>query len=249
MWRRVYDLIQANAPYDPNDLSFSACLWRIETVHGLKANAAANVVEMVIAGFETSAGAISWALYDIASIPEVQAKLHAELKTAGLLQSDGKEGRPVIWEDLALPYLNAVIKESARINPVASQGTIRTTEQDTAMGGYWVPKGAMVFVQLNSVHNSIWNWDDPLSFKPERWLEGGSGNDNPAYIPFSMGPRSCVGQNMAWVTVRVVLLELFSKLRFKADPRMGSREDVRVNQVMSLTLKHQGGIWLIPEKL
>ena len=123
MWRKVWELIQANAPYDPSDTSFSACLWRIDAVHGLKANAAANVVEMVVAGFDTSSGALSWALYDIASSPEVQSKLHTELKSAGLLHSDGKKGRSIAWEDLSLPYLNAVIKESARVNPVASAGT------------------------------------------------------------------------------------------------------------------------------
>ena len=88
-----------------------------------------------------------------------------------------------------------------------------------------------------------------MSFKPDRWLEGGTGNDNPAYIPFSLGPRNCVGQNMAYVTLRMILLELLSRLRFEVDPRMGSRQDVRANQVMRLTMKHEGGIHLIPKRL
>ena len=239
--------IKANAPYDASDLSFSACLWRIEDTHGFPCFD--NIALMGIAGFETSSGAISWALYDIASSPDVQSKLHAELQSAGLVHTAKTKGRAIAWEDLSLPYLTAVIKECARINPVAADGTLRETVKDTSIGGYWVPKGAMVTIQPAAIQSSIHNWEDPLSFKPDRWLEGGQGNDNAAYIPFSLGPRSCVGQNMAHVTVRVILLELLSRLSFEVDPRMGSREDVRANQVMSLTMKHEGGIHLIPKRL
>lgn len=107
----------------------------------------------------------------------------------------------------------------------------------------------MVVVPMGAVQASIYNWDDPFSFKPDRFLPGSKGSDNPAYLPFSIGPRNCVGQNMAYVTVRVILVELLSRLRFEVDPRMGSREDVLANQVMSLTMKHSGGIHLIPHRL
>ena len=76
-----------------------------------------------------------------------------------------------------------------------------------------------------------------MEFKPDRWLEGGEGIDNPAYLPFFV---------VLEVTVRVFLLELLSKIKFEVDPRMGSREDVYSNQVLALTRKHQGGIHLIP---
>ena len=248
MWSMVYDRIKANSPYDATDLSFAACLWRLESDHGLPPGAVvSNISLMMIAGYETSSGAIAWALYDIASNPAVQTKLHAELQSAGLIQS--ASSRPVTWEDLSLPYLNAIVKESARVHPVAASGTHRVANKDTCIGGYQVPKGTMITIQPGAIHNSIHNWDDPMAFKPERWLEGGKGAENPAYLPFSLGPRNCLGQNMAYVTVRVILLELLSKLKLAVDPRMGSKEDVYANQVLELTMKHNGGIHLIAERL
>ena len=133
------------------------------------------------------------------------------------------------------------------------------TKRESLIGGYQVPKGTIVFIPFTAVHNSIHNWDQPLEFRPERFLaspepappagSGGggrgspsSGDENPAYLPFSAGPRNCVGQNLAWLSVR---LELLSRLWFEVDPKMGSKEEVHANQVMALVTKVKGGFHLI----
>ena len=75
----------------------------------------------------------AWALYDIASNPEVQSKLKAELEAAGLIHSGSKgPGRAVAWDDLSLPYFSAILKESMRLHPVA--GVFRCGESTYLSG-------------------------------------------------------------------------------------------------------------------
>jgi cytochrome P450 len=89
----------------------------------------------------------SWALYDIARHPAIQRRVARELAAAGLLAvpGAGAAARPLAFQDLAaLPYLNAVLKESMRLHPAASTGTFREAPRDMMIGGYFVKKGSKV---------------------------------------------------------------------------------------------------------
>ena len=98
-------------------------LVHVGSVHNLpRRDVLGNIGTMAFAGFDTSNTTEAWALYDIASHPEVQTKLKAELRAAGLLHSKaGGAGRALAWDDLSQPYFSAVVKESMRLHPVAGQ--------------------------------------------------------------------------------------------------------------------------------
>ncbi|GAX82238.1 hypothetical protein CEUSTIGMA_g9666.t1 [Chlamydomonas eustigma] len=247
LWILIFKRMREQAPYSETDFSLLACFWRLEHVHGFDdGRIRASLAAFVVAGFETNAGTVAWALYDIASHNEVQKTLQTELRTAGLLHEEGSpnRGRPITWEDLwGLPYFTAVLKESMRLHAiVATTSTIREADRDVELGGYYVPKGTVVWAPLTCLHCSAHNWEDPLAFKPERWLvpKGAKGDSEKAFHPFGYGPRNCIGQNLGNIVVRAMLMELISSLWFDVPSCMGSVEDVRAREEVGMTLKCRG---------
>ncbi|KAL4859226.1 Acyl-coenzyme A oxidase [Chlorella vulgaris] len=217
-----------------------------------------NIAAYLIAGFETTAHSIAWALYEIASDPAVQQRVEAELASAGLL---GPAARQLEYGDLtALPFLNCVLKESMRLHPVASNGTIRVATRDLSLGGYRLARGTLLWVPFITVLTSNHNWERGEDFWPERWemavpQEAAAGASGPTavgnaaspaktYLPFSDGPRNCIGQNLALMEARAVLASMVSRFTLEVAPEMGSREDVRADEVMKLTLQCGKGIRL-----
>lgn len=107
------------------------------------------------------------------------------------------------------------------------------TDKPTMVGPYRLPAGVLVGVPLYALHNTVHNWQSPSSFRPERWMDvpletfvysntdpdaerGGS----TTYMPFSEGPRNCVGQSLAKMEVMVVLAKLLSAFEFTLAPEV-----------------------------
>ncbi|PSC71095.1 cytochrome P450 [Micractinium conductrix] len=265
---RSLDLAAADAG---GDTSLRACLARAPIKDDLLRP---QLAAYLVAGFETTAHSIAWALYEIASHPEVQAKLGAELAARGLL---GPGARPLEFSDLAeLSYLNCVLKESMRLHPVASSGTVRKADKALTLGGYRLSAGTIIWCPLISLLTSSHNWERAEDFWPERWADEGAaaaaaaaaqrqalgGGDGAApcasaptplghaaqvaksYLPFSDGPRDCIGQNLALMEARAVLATMLGRFELSVAPRMGNREAVRGAEVMKLTLQCKTGIHL-----
>ncbi|GLC34196.1 hypothetical protein PLESTM_000168400 [Pleodorina starrii] len=241
-----------------------------------------------IAGFETTAHAIAWALMFIASDEQVEARIAAELDACGLLATPARpEPRPVAWGDLgALRFLNAVIQEALRLMPPAGGGTVRTVPRDTKLAGYDVPAGTVVWIPFYALQRSKGVWGpDANEFRPDRWLApqglgpaqdqapqgpnddngggsgcGGAASSNGAaagaaapeedevvkaaatasargWIPFSEGPRNCVGQSLALLELRTVLAVLCGRFRFQLADEMGGVEGVVAASRQETTLK------------
>eukprot|EP00775_Hariotina_reticulata_P003654 gene3654-3915_t len=125
------------------------------------------------AGFETTAHTICWTLFLLATHPDVEAKLCAELATLGLMATPDKpQPDPLQWEHLAqLKYLAAVLQESMRLFPVVSSGTIRITDKPINLAGHRLPAGQPILIPFYSIHRSPKLWTDPDRFKPERWID------------------------------------------------------------------------------
>ncbi|KAK9821507.1 hypothetical protein WJX74_005016 [Apatococcus lobatus] len=123
------------------------------------------------AGFETSTTAISWALYCIATHPDVQQKVAAELQQHRLLASPTEPNpRALEWDDLGkLEYLRNVIKESMRLYPTASGGTLRALKKDAKLGPYPLAAGTAISIHFYSIHRNPAYWDHATDFLPERW--------------------------------------------------------------------------------
>eukprot|EP00884_Botryococcus_braunii_P022864 jgi/Botrbrau1/9261/Bobra.180_1s0018.1 len=213
-----------------------------------------------------------WAMYAISQNPEVEAKLTAELASLGLLASPGNPNpRPVQWDDLPkLVYLDAIIKESMRMWAPAALNTIRQTQYDLKLGGkFWLPKGTVVWMPLYSIMRSAANWEDPDCFQPERFLLDGaelaksdktaddahglsshSNGEWPAkrYIPFSEGPRNCVGLSLANVLMPTTLAALYSRFTFSLAPQMGGPQGVEARETFHVMLGIKGGLHMFCQR-
>eukprot|EP00879_Flechtneria_rotunda_P000943 GHRR01001075.1.p1 GENE.GHRR01001075.1~~GHRR01001075.1.p1 ORF type:complete len:417 (+),score=135.67 GHRR01001075.1:964-2214(+) len=213
---------------------------------------------LFVEGFETTGHTTSWTLFNIASMPGVQEAVAAELDRAGLLVKPGcPPPRELTWEDLkSLPYLTACAKEAMRMLPVVSL-MARVTGRDMQVGQYKVPEGTLVATPLFAVHNTVHNWEQPERFKPERWLDvptetyvfgstapaataSGSSKRGITYMPFSEGPRNCVGQSLAKMEVLSLLAKLCATFRLELAPEMGGREGVQSRESTHLTLQTAG---------
>lgn len=146
---------------------------------------------MYIVGFETSSSTMFYCLYELAKNPDVQKKVHEELdkvyKTVG---SDG-----VTYETMSdLKYLECCIDETLRKYPIAPTLMRESTKEYTISGTDLVlPKGTSIFLPLLGIQRDPDIYENPLQFKPERFLNSpnGEGNSKGAfYLPFGDGPRN-----------------------------------------------------------
>ena len=167
-----------------------------------------EVMTLFIAGHETTAVTLGWALHLVAQNPRVEEKLVAELR--GVLK-----GRGVEIEDLPrMPYLDAVIKEVLRLYP-AAYIVQRTSIEPIDLGGYHFPEGTTILMPQWVVHHDPRYFDAPEEFRPERWLDGLADRLPPyAYFPFVGGPRRCIGQAFALTEAAVVFATLLQRFRF-----------------------------------
>jgi cytochrome P450 len=181
-------------------------------------------ITLFMAGHETSALALTWACYLLARHPEIQQKLQHEVKTA----LDGR--RPTMEDMPRLPFTTMVIKEILRLYP---PGWILGREpiEPTMIGPYPIPKGAIIFISPYVAHRDARFFDDPDTFRPERF-DPVHEKDIPryAYFPFGGGSRICMGAGFATMEMQLVLVTIAQ--RFTMQPT--TRDEVGV--VSGLTL-------------
>ena len=168
-----------------------------------------EVMTLFLAGHETTAVVLSWAWFLICEHPEVDARLADEVRT--------KLGdRPLTVDDVpALKFTEAVILETMRLYPPAYL-LGREALHDVTIAGHRIPKGVTVFMaQWVTQRDPRW-WQEPESFRPERWLDGSTKSlPKYAYFPFGGGPRVCIGNTFAMMETVVVLAELARRFRFE----------------------------------
>ncbi|TVY35494.1 Cytochrome P450 monooxygenase [Lachnellula subtilissima] len=157
---------------------------------------------IIIAGGETVSTFLAAATYYLLKTPSAYEKLKLEVR-----------GRFQSYEDidstavLQLPYLQAVIQEGLRIHPPGSQGFPRLSP-GTQIDGYWVPKGTEVYTSAWTVTHDEAYFSDPMTFKPERWIDPKSTDRKDASQPFSLGLRGCLGRNFALMEMSLILAKI-----------------------------------------
>jgi cytochrome P450 len=171
-----------------------------------------EAVTIVLAGHETTANALSWTWYLLAQHPEVEARLHAELDQA-------LGGRLPATDDLRqLPYAEMVIKEAMRLYPPIPSIARQATE-DLMIGDYPVPKGMIVSIAPHVIHRDPRWFPDPDAFRPERFTrEFEKSLPKCAYLPFSTGPRICIGNSFAMMEAVLILATLAQRYQLSLVP-------------------------------
>ncbi|XP_068165517.1 cytochrome P450 4F3 [Antennarius striatus] len=202
----------------------------------------------MFAGHDTTASAICWTLYNLAYHNHYQEKCREEVME--LMQ--GRETHEIEWEDLSnLPFTTMCIRESLRLHaPV--QAVTRTYTQDMELpGNRTVPKGVICLVSIYGTHHNPDVWTNPNEYNPLRFDPANKGGlASHAFIPFSSGPRNCIGQKFALAELRVVVA--LTLLRFHlspgVNPKLGSSSG-GVRRLPQLVLRVEGGLWLQVEPL
>uniref|UniRef100_H2ZKY4 Uncharacterized protein n=1 Tax=Ciona savignyi TaxID=51511 RepID=H2ZKY4_CIOSA len=168
--------------------------------------------DIFVAGTETSTSTIIWALYYLIRHPEIQDKVHREIDAE--LGRDGK-----LSLKTNLPYTKAVLQETYRIRTVTPLAIPRRTRGDVNLMGYFIPKHTEIISNLWWVHNDPEHWDEPDVFRPERHLDT---NGNLVMlnrvIPFSIGPRNCLGENLARIEIYLFLVSILQKFVVLPNP-------------------------------
>jgi len=193
-----------------------------------------NLLTFIVAGHETTALTLGWALYLCAFDEQVQDRARAEL------QDVLGARRSVTGKDVArLPLTRQIIDEALRLYPPAGMVSRTALAQDTLCGRDIRP-GDTVIIPIYALHRNRLLWDAPDSFRPDRFADR-KAIRRYAYLPFGDGPRVCIGASFATQEAVIVLGTLLRRLRFRPVP--GKAPD----PVMILTLRPQGGVWLEAE--
>ncbi|XP_041008162.1 cytochrome P450 97B2, chloroplastic [Juglans microcarpa x Juglans regia] len=221
-----------------------------------------DLMTMLIAGHETTAAVLTWAVFLLAQNPSKMRKAQAEI------DSVLGQGRPTFELIKKLEYIRLIVVEALRLYPQPPLLIRRSLRSDVLPGGYrgekdgyTIPAGTDVFLSVYNLHRSPYFWDRPQEFEPERFLEqkksegieGWAGFDpsrSPgalypneiisdfAFLPFGGGPRKCVGDQFALMESTVALAMLLQKFDVMLK---GSPESVEL--VTGATMHTKNGMW------
>lgn len=192
-----------------------------------------ETMTLLLAGHETTANALTWALYSLAEHPAEQALLRESLDGVG----------PVGYADLpGLHRTYAVVAETMRLYPPAWI-LERVAETDLEVDGYRVPAGSILLASQYALHRDPRFWDRPDDFVPSRWLdadgafsESAPGVPKGAWFPFGAGSRMCLGESFAWTEAVLALAILVPRWSPTPDPARVVRTRAAV------TLRPSGGL-------
>lgn len=166
-------------------------------------------IETLYFGIIINVGHItSTALYYLSKNSISQDKLVAEVSE--LRDDDASD-----WKSInKLPYLDAVLRETLRMAPITR--IERRAVVDTELGGIPIPRGTLIIVPAYSIHHDSRYFEDPHSFKPERFLEPSRGGNNlKAFMPFGGGPRVCPGKRVFETYVKFALVAIMRRFKFE----------------------------------
>ena len=204
---------------DPDDSSAQSNTMTDQQLHD-------ECVTVILAGHETTANALSFAVHLIAHHPEVQERLHAE--AAAVLG----DRTPTAADYARLPYATQVFAEAMRLYPPVWV-TARTCAVEYDIAGYKVPVGATLLAPQYAVHRDPRWFAEPDRFDPGRFApEAKTGRPRYAYFPFAGGSRQCIAEGLAWMEGTLVLAVVARDWRLTPPP--GSSRAPKVNPAISL---------------
>lgn len=207
-----------------------------ETGRGLtETEVAANIITFISAGHETTANALTWALFLVQTDTRVRERLEAEV-------DDAFAGAKSAAEILAqLPFTRAVIEETLRLYPPVPSLSREAVEADSVCG-YIIPKGSLVVIAPWVLHRHRRLWSGPDLFQPDRFLpEYREAIDRFQFLPFGAGPRVCIGLGFAMQEAVLGLAATVRRFRLRVAPGH------EVRPLQRITLRPEGGLPMVIE--
>nr|WNO46799.1 cytochrome P450 706B23 [Tripterygium hypoglaucum] len=200
------------------------------------------LIDVVNGGTDTTSTMVEWAMAEIMMNPEIMKKVQQELdEVVGVNNS---------VEEFHLPklhYLDAVVKEASRLHPTLPMLVPRCPSSSATIGGFTIPKGTQVFLNIWAIHRDPEHWDNPLEFRPERFMNGEdckldfSGN-NFKYLPFGSGRRICAGIPLA----EKMLMHLLASLLHTFDWKLPPGEELELSEKSGIVVKKAKPLIVIP---
>nr|XP_048309076.1 cytochrome P450 2J3-like [Myodes glareolus] len=173
-------------------------------------NLICSTLDLFFAGTETTSTTLRWALLYMAVYPEIQAKVQAEIDRV-----IGQEKQPSLADRDSMPYTNAVVHEVQRMANIIPLNVPRKVTADTMLAGFHLPKGSILQTNLTALHRDPKEWATPDIFNPEHFLENGEFKKRESFLPFSMGKRACLGEQLARSELFIFFSALVQKFTFK----------------------------------
>ncbi|XAR49884.1 Flavonoid 3'-monooxygenase [Bertholletia excelsa] len=194
--------------------------------HGVKA----FTQDLLAGGTESSAVTVEWAISELLKQPEIFEKATEELDRV-----IGRE-RWVQEKDMpSLPYIEAIVKETMRLHPVAPMLVPRLSREDTKVAGYDIPKGARILVNVWTIGRDPALWDNPDDFRPERFIGKAidvKGQDF-ELLPFGSGRRMCPGYSLGLKVIQASLANLLHGYKWKLPGSM--KEELNMEEIFGLS--------------
>ena len=197
-----------------------------------------EIITLIVAGYETSAGTLNWAWYLLSTQPDELEKLY-------------QESHPIFEKlnDLnheainSMHFTQAVLEETLRLYPPVWLFSRQSTNDDQ-LGGYEIAVNSNLFLSPYILHRSNEFWDNPNRFNPDRFINrNGAKVVNMAYFPFSLGPRRCLGEYFSFLEMKIHLGYLISKYRIvdsqKNNPKLNLGINLRSNDDIFLQLERR----------
>uniref|UniRef100_A0A8C6VLU5 Uncharacterized protein n=1 Tax=Naja naja TaxID=35670 RepID=A0A8C6VLU5_NAJNA len=183
----------------------------IDCILILEENLVQCIFDFFTAGIDTTFGTLMWALLLLTNHPAIQEKVKEEIEDVF-----GFSGSISYQDRKKLPYTNAVIHEMQRVKYVLLVGVPRQSTKDVKMMGYHIPKGTIIIQDLRSVLLDSEQWETPDKFNPNHFLDkDGKFVDREEFLPFGIGTRACVGQELARTEIFLFLTSLLRAFSFQ----------------------------------
>lgn len=176
----------------------------------------AQMQTVLLAGYETTSSALAHAVYFLAQDGDATRRLCAEVDALARLCG----GREPTSDDATrhLPFATACINEALRLKPPASV-LVRECVSATRVDGFLIPAGTTVMMCSTPIHLDQAHWPEPLTFRPERFLDGSDKARHPmAFLPFGAGPRSCIGGRLAMAEAVLALARIYQSVTLALEP-------------------------------
>lgn len=195
----------------------------------------------ILAGYETTSMALTYALYELARSPAMQQRVVEEI------DEFGQEREPSLADLAHFPFVDAVLKEGMRLHPPVTPliALARQATEDVMLGQHLIPAGTRIWINVRSLHLDDKYFPNAKEFVPDRFLEGSNGQQSHhpyAYIPFGAGPRKCIGYRFATMEGILALVRLYQKFTFTLNEKKHGGRPLEYESL--ITLMPKGGVWL-----